>query len=336
MPSPKKRNLTAVAVCMRNEGQFLLEWVAHQLAVGFDRVFVASNDCTDGTDLMLDRLEQLGAVIHVHNHQEPETPPQISGINRILAHPKMKEVAWLLRCDADEFLDVTAGKGQIKDLIDAISPKTDPADVIALCWRPMGSCGLTNWPGGNVIEAFTRGAKAPKTTFSHHKSIFRPERFSWVHDHMPKDPLIADPVVKNTAGVRLNPQSMHVRHESRYRGNDDVLLTWENASMRHYAVKSEDIFLMKNVRGDGMNIESNKYFLGSTFWQRGNRNRTSDQGMLRYMPAIQKRLDGFRKDPILRQLDIAANEWFRDQRSQHLTAERRLAWTITRAAEEEA
>ena len=50
---------------MRNEGAFLLEWLAHHRAVGFTDVLVFSNDCDDGTDAMLDRLAQLGWLTHV-------------------------------------------------------------------------------------------------------------------------------------------------------------------------------------------------------------------------------------------------------------------------------
>ena len=101
--------LHAIAACMRNEGQFLLEWVAYHRAIGFDRVFVATNDCTDGTDRMLDRLAEIDAVLHIRNRIDPGIPPQVSGMRRILAHPAMKDIGWLLHCDADEFLDVTTG-----------------------------------------------------------------------------------------------------------------------------------------------------------------------------------------------------------------------------------
>mgnify|MGYP002652033994 CR=1 FL=1 len=48
---------------MRDEGPYALEFVAHHRAVGFDRIFIASNDCRDGTDLLLDALDR--AVLEV-------------------------------------------------------------------------------------------------------------------------------------------------------------------------------------------------------------------------------------------------------------------------------
>jgi hypothetical protein len=52
---------------VRNEAAFLLEWLAHHRAVGFTDFLVFSNDCQDGTDRMLDRLDALGHLTHLRN-----------------------------------------------------------------------------------------------------------------------------------------------------------------------------------------------------------------------------------------------------------------------------
>ena len=38
-----------VITTMKNEGAFLLEWVAHHKALGFDDLVICTNDCTDAT-----------------------------------------------------------------------------------------------------------------------------------------------------------------------------------------------------------------------------------------------------------------------------------------------
>ncbi len=52
-------SVTAVSM-MKDEGPFVLEWIAHHLAVGFTDLVVYTNDCSDGTDDMLIRLEEMG------------------------------------------------------------------------------------------------------------------------------------------------------------------------------------------------------------------------------------------------------------------------------------
>ena len=52
MPNTEPQFLAIL--CVRNEAAFLLDWLAHHRATGFTDFLVFSNDCTDGTDLMLD------------------------------------------------------------------------------------------------------------------------------------------------------------------------------------------------------------------------------------------------------------------------------------------
>ncbi len=49
-----------IATPMKNEGPFIVEWVAHNLAIGVDDIAVFSNDCSDGSDALLDRLNAMG------------------------------------------------------------------------------------------------------------------------------------------------------------------------------------------------------------------------------------------------------------------------------------
>ena len=58
--------VTAVSM-MKDEGPYVIEWVAHHLAVGFTDLLVYTNDCSDGTDDMLIRLEELGLAHHRRN-----------------------------------------------------------------------------------------------------------------------------------------------------------------------------------------------------------------------------------------------------------------------------
>lgn len=60
---------------MRNEGQFILEWVAYFRTLGFDEILVMTNDCDDGSDKMLDRLEKMGELMHIDNTELDDLPP---------------------------------------------------------------------------------------------------------------------------------------------------------------------------------------------------------------------------------------------------------------------
>ena len=55
------------ATCMKDEGPFILEWVAWHRAMGLTDLVVFTNDCTDGTDDLLDRLDEMGELKHLPN-----------------------------------------------------------------------------------------------------------------------------------------------------------------------------------------------------------------------------------------------------------------------------
>ncbi len=45
---------------MRNEGPYILEWLAHHRAIGVRDALIYSNDCDDGSDALLDLLAGAG------------------------------------------------------------------------------------------------------------------------------------------------------------------------------------------------------------------------------------------------------------------------------------
>ncbi len=313
----------ALASCMRNEGPFLLEWVAYHRAIGFERIYVVTNDCTDGTDRMLDRLEALGAVTHLRNEIGEDEGPQEAGMRLVLARPEMSEIAWLLHIDADEFLHVTAGEGRVEDLV-AVAGK---GDNIALMWRPFGDSGQCWWRGGSVLRTFVRTQGRPRPQNAGHKSMFRPGSYMRAIDHMPKEPIPGAGATYIATGRRVRTAAPSHPTQSRYRLPDDAL-TWETACIHHYAVRSRDIFLMKNDRGDGMGRASGKYHLGSKFYRRHNRNEVEDTRILARLGPADALLERFLADPELRALDRAALAAFQERRDAVLTPERIAEWTF--------
>lgn len=61
---------------MKNEGPYMLEWVAYHRSLGVDHFVIFTNDCDDGTDDMARRLQQLGIATHVSNEVKEGGNPQ--------------------------------------------------------------------------------------------------------------------------------------------------------------------------------------------------------------------------------------------------------------------
>lgn len=154
MPRTDPRILAILTV--KNEGAFLLDWLAHHRAAGFTDFLVLSNDCDDGTDRMLDRLSDLGWLTHVSNDSPHGKGPQWTALALADAHPLKAAADWVLLLDIDEFVNVHAGDRTVQALLAALPEAT----AIPLTWRLFGNCGLRAYEDRPVTEQFLRAAPA--------------------------------------------------------------------------------------------------------------------------------------------------------------------------------
>lgn len=141
---------------VKNEGAFLLEWLAHHRAIGFTDFLVFSNDCSDGTESMLDRLSELGWLTHVPNPGPWKEGPQWAALKQADAHPLKAAADWIAVIDVDEFVTIRTGDGTIPALLAALPGAT----AIALTWRLFGNCGVVGFDDRPVTAQFPRCAPA--------------------------------------------------------------------------------------------------------------------------------------------------------------------------------
>ena len=325
--APPDRDLTrrdaTLVSCMRNEGLFIVEWVAYHSLMGFADILVYTNTCTDGSDLLLDRLQALGHLTHVRHAPPPGTSPQISAMKLAFQHPRVLAHEWLLHIDSDEFLYVGTGDGTVGALLQAVAP----ADVVAIGWKCFGNAGKTRWDGGSVLEEFTRSQGKPMRRIAFHKSLYRHRLFQYGTDHMPKLPKRDDITVVTTAGKVFAPATIHHPNKSRYK-LDFRLVTFQNAAINHYVIKSDDLYVMKNDRGDGHGMAHTKYYINSEAYSRHNRNEVEDRAILARWPAIAARIATLRSDPEIARLEATCIAAFRARRDEVLTRDQLDAWTF--------
>lgn len=312
MPKSETKAEKVLVACMRDEALFVVEWVAHHLAVGFDRIIVYTNDCSDGTDKLLDAMAGFVPVEHYDN-PGPYTAGTIQkqALEMAFALPQVRRAEWAMHIDADEFVNVTVGGRKIDDLI-ALYPEVD---AIALQWRHFGSGGVPSWQGGSVVETFTRCEAAPAVPGSGgqigFKTLFRPYRFRMMGVHTPKLPLKKrEPVAVNTAGAAMPVDAMMSKRKSGY-PVQAAQCTWENACLHHHHVKSDDLHLLKHARGDANGRKNKKRVIGSDFYQLANKNEAEDRSLVAFRPAVLPYEQQIRGLPRVTQLEAAAMAWFR-------------------------
>ena len=263
---------------MKNEGPYLLEWLAYHKSIGITDFCIFSNDCTDGTNLILNRLDQMGIVKHYDNPQGPKMDPQRSAYSRANKLDWVKSADWVLIVDADEFLNIHVGDRSIDALIDACGTP----DAISINWRLMGSQGqakMSNDPfkGELVTERFTRGSTFEKPENGlvwGFKTLFRPSKFGYFGVHRPKfdkNTEITPDMVQwtNAAGKPMGEKYL----TKGWRGSEDNV-TNEFAQVNHYAIKSREDFLLKRLRGTANT--KNKDRIDMEYWGKYDINTNED------------------------------------------------------------
>ena len=301
--------MRALAIlCVKNEGAFLLEWLAHHRLCGFTDFLVFSNDCSDGTDLMLDRLAEIGGLTHVRNSGPHAEGPQWAALKAADKHPLRQTADWVLFCDIDEFVNIHVGDRSLTALLTALPDAT----AIALTWRLFGNAGVVEISDTPVTETFTRAAPACigwpwraqlfKTLFKNDGSyrklgVHRPRGLI---DNSTGTPNPALPPRWFDGSGRELPASMHNgRVFSNY-----IRDNYQLVQLNHYALGSMQNYLVKADRGRA-NREASAFDMG--YWVDRNFSEVEDISI--HNLDVRTARENLHADPVLGPLHKSALAW---------------------------
>lgn len=295
--------VTAVSM-MKDEGPYVLEWVAHHLAVGFTDLVVYTNDCSDGTDDMLIRLEELGLCHHRRNVIPEGIRPQPSALNYAQDEPVVGNSDWVMVFDADEFLSIKYGDGTLDDLISAA--KAQGANGIVVTWRIFGSGGVVEWSRAPVTEQYLMAAPQTWNKGWGVKTLFTFDPEYWkLGIHRPKMKTRHIKTAFPDQVKWLNGAGREMEDYFKFRGWRSITRTvgYDWVQLNHYAVKSVDSYAIRKMRGN-VNNKADKY--NSDYWSLQDRNEVRDDTMLRYTAARNRIIGQLLEDPELNRLHQAA------------------------------
>lgn len=286
--------LTTIVTTMKNEGPFILEWIAYHRAIGVEGFLIYTNDCTDGTDTMLELLQSKGFIQHRENpfHPSGKLKPQHAALQAAESEDLIKKSDWLICMDVDEFINIHTGSGTLSDLYKA----TKEANMISLTWRLFGNSNIHEFQDIPICDAFTRCA--PELARKPHqawgfKTLFRNLKiFKKLGVHRPKGlkpQLYEDIRWVNGSGSAM-PQSIYRN------GWRSTMSTYGYAlvTLNHYAVRSAESFLVKRDRGRVNHVDRDQ---GLSYWFRMNNNAETDLSIKRMLPAMRAELDKMMADP---------------------------------------
>lgn len=279
---------------MRDEGPYVLEWLAYHKVIGFDHFVVYANDCWDTTaDILQCAAKTLGIVSYYDNTVVPDfgdiinKDPQRRAYLKALTLNKVKDAEFVLVIDADEFLNIHAGRGTLDDLIQAVPP----FEAMSLTWKLFGSSDKVELKDEPVIGQFTQSIEITPSTLDRKlgvKTLFRPGRVEKIGVHRP---FHFDPIKEGAMRISWLNGSGEDQYDH-YRA-----LRWHAsadtngcalAEINHYAIKSAQSFLTKVRRGSANSHDTNR--VSRTYWDYYNHNEQENTSIQRHLPAVKAQI----------------------------------------------
>ncbi|WP_126975708.1 glycosyltransferase family 2 protein [Frigidibacter oleivorans] len=300
---------------VKDEGAFLLEWVAFHRSAGFTAILGFSNDCSDGTDAMLDRLAEMGLAIHERQAGPFAKGPQWTALNAAERHPALAAADWAMPIDIDEFLNIHAGDGTL-DALFAADPR---ATAFALPWRLFGNGGVTGFEDRPVTAQFLRAAPpgmAWPWRAAMVKTLFRNDgSYARLGVHRPRQP--RPDALPRQRWIAGSGRTLPPRFAQTGLFVPPAPDMYGLAQINHYALGAMESYVVKAARGRA-NREAAAHDM--SYWVERNFDTEEDRSILPAAARAAPLLDELLADRVLGPLHRAAVAW-RRQRFAALMAE---------------
>lgn len=308
-PAPRRPLATGssgnvIVGCMKNEAPYILEWIAYHRAVGVDNFLIYTNDCSDGTEELLERLDQLGVIQHRNNDVWKGNSPQQYALNQALAEPVIQNADWLIHIDVDEFINIRTGNGTLEDFF----AKVPDATNVAMTWRLFGHNGVTRLRDDLVIDQFE--ACAPKFCPKPHtvwgfKTMFKNiGAYAKLSCHRPNK--LVEAQADRVKWVNGSGQDMTREAIKNGWRNSKKSIGYDLLQLNHYALRSAESFLIKRQRGRALHVDRS---IGLNYWIRMDWSDVRDITIKRNVPRVRAEYDRLMQDERLRTLHRQGFAW---------------------------
>ena len=121
---------TLVAV-VRNEAPYILDWIAHHLALGVDDFVLCVHGSSDGTAKVTRRLAAIGYAAHLKIAVRDDDPVN-SALEQISDLDEIEGADWIGLINLDQYLNIHVGHGGLEDLVGRAGADIDAFELTAL------------------------------------------------------------------------------------------------------------------------------------------------------------------------------------------------------------
>lgn len=289
-------NRVAIVTTMKNEGPFILEWIAYHRAIGVQDFLIYTNDCTDGTDTFLQLLDRKGYCQWRDNpYRAADMKPQHAALDAANDEPMIQKADWAICMDVDEYIAIHTGDGTLAALFDAVPQ----ANMISLTWRLFGNNDIDVYEDGLITQAYTRCAREfankPHQAWGF-KTLYRNVGlFKKLGVHRPKglQPSGVDRINWVNGSGKPMPEK---EWRTAWRSHSGTY-GYDLVALNHYAVRSAESFLVKRDRGRVNHVDRDQ---GMAYWFRMNHNVVEDTRLHRMRPLLEAEIARMLADPEIR------------------------------------
>ena len=305
-PPPKGSTGKVIVACMKNEGPYIVEWVAYHRAVGVDNFIIYTNGCDDGTSEILDRLQEMGIVQHRNNDNWRGNSPQQYALNQSLKEPLVKNADWIIHIDVDEFINVRCGNGTLDDFLERVPGATN----IAMTWRLFGHGGVLRLDDRPVIEQFDRCAPKycpkPHTVWGF-KTMFRNiGAYDKISCHRPNK--LVEGKRDKVLWVNGSGEPMGDAVKEKGWRSELKSIGYDLLQLNHYALRSAESYLIKRQRGRALHVDRT---IGLNYWIRMDWSANTDRTIQRNLDRLGVEMQALLGDDELAALHAGAVAWHR-------------------------
>ncbi len=302
---PEGTTGTVLIGCMKNEGPFLLEWIAYHQSIGVHHFVIYTNGCEDGTDLMLDALAQTGLVTHVDNNKWKGNSPQQWALNQSAKLKVVKRADWVIHIDVDEFINIRFGNGTLPELYERMP---EGVSNIAMTWRQFGSAGITVYEDRPVLAQFERCAPSylpkPHTAWGFKTATRNIRAYRKLSCHRPNK--LKEAKAEQVLWANGSGQDITYKVAKNGWRSDIKTIGYDLVQLNHYALRSAQSFLVKRQRGRALHVDRS---LGRNYWIRMDWNQYQDITIQRNLARLSVAMETLLAVPQIARLHEKAVAW---------------------------
>jgi glycosyltransferase involved in cell wall biosynthesis len=224
--------MTSVTLCAiaRDEGRYILEWLAWYKLLGFEHIVIYDNESQDESTSILPALHQAREIDHrpwaSRHGEQPQLPAYRDGLARC-------STEWIAFFDVDEFLVLHSAQ-YIADLLGRLP---EDCSAIAFNQRFFGSSGRRDYDDRFVTERFTRTSRRDHFLNVWVKTIARRCRIKSINN--PHG-------FELTSGYYVEPGGRLCILQNECRTRE---ISLDVAQYNHYILKSKEEYSLKKARG---------------------------------------------------------------------------------------